>query len=201
MTQRKGRLIVFEGIDGGGKSTQLQTLAARLEQTGREVICSREPTRGQHGMALRRSMAEGRLNLEEELRLFLADRREHVETLIAPALARGALVLLDRYYFSTVAYQGARGIDPETLLASNEAFAPPPDLLIILDLSPEDGLTRVRQGRGQAPDTFEVPELLKRSRQIFLTLAASLPYAHVINALDHAEGISAAIYDHVEPLL
>lgn len=201
MTQREGRLIVFEGIDGGGKSTQLQTLAERLASTGREVVCSREPTRGPHGMALRRSMAEGRLDPDEELRLFLADRREHVETLIAPALARGALVLLDRYYFSTVAYQGARGLDQGALLSSNEAFAPAPDLLVILDLDPEDGLTRVRKGRGQTPDTFEVPELLTRSRQIFLTLAARLPYAHVIDALNPAEDVSAAIYEHVEPLL
>ena len=107
--QRKGRLIVFEGIDGTGKSTHIGHLRKYLEDRGVEVVQSFEPTRGPWGRMLRDSAVTGRLSVREEVDLFLKDRREHVETLIAPALARGAWVLLDRYYLSMMAYQGARG--------------------------------------------------------------------------------------------
>lgn len=103
--ERKGRLIVFEGIDGTGKSTHIGHLRKYLEGKGLEVVQSFEPTRGQWGRMLRDSAVTGRLSVEEEVALFLKDRREHVETLIAPALARGAWVLLDRYYLSMMAYQ------------------------------------------------------------------------------------------------
>lgn len=103
--ERKGRLIVFEGIDGTGKSTHIGHLRKYLEGKGLEVVQSFEPTRGRWGRMLRDSAVTGRLSVEEEVALFLKDRREHVETLIAPALARGAWVLLDRYYLSMMAYQ------------------------------------------------------------------------------------------------
>ena len=93
--------IVFEGIDGTGKSTQVQFLADMLRAKGNEVITSKEPTDGPHGTRLRNSADTGRLSPQEELDLFHLDRREHIETLIKPTLARGAVVILDRYYFST----------------------------------------------------------------------------------------------------
>ena len=124
--ERKGRLIVFEGIDGTGKSTHIGHLRKYLEEKGLEVVQSFEPTRGRWGRMLRDSAVTGRLSVEEEVALFLKDRREHVKMLIAPALARGAWVLLDRYYLSMMAYQGARGIDPEVIRAANEEFAPVP---------------------------------------------------------------------------
>jgi dTMP kinase len=135
-------------------------------------------------------MAEGRLTPGEELDLFIKDRRDHVESLIQPALKRGEVVILDRYYFSTIAYQGARGHDPEALRALNESFAPAPDLLIVLDLHPAQSLERIRGGRGESPDTFEVPELLMKSRDIFLRLAAQLSFAHVIDAALESDTIA-----------
>lgn len=89
--ERKGRLIVFEGIDGTGKSTHIGHLRKYLEGKGLEVVQSFEPTRGRWGRMLRDSAVTGRLSVEEEVALFLKDRREHVETLIAPALARGGM--------------------------------------------------------------------------------------------------------------
>jgi dTMP kinase len=189
MTTR-GRLFVLEGIDGVGKTTQADRLADHLRALGREVIRSREPTDGPHGAALRRSMTLGRLSPEQELQLFLDDRLDHVQTLIQPALDRGADVVLDRYYFSTVAYQGARGFDPDALLARNEAFAPPPDLLLIFDLPVPESLRRIQHSRGAAPDAFEVPALLARSRQIFLDLARRLPYARVIDAAQPLQAVT-----------
>ncbi len=196
-----GRLIVFEGIDGVGKSTQVGALKTWLEAIGHEVVRSKEPTDGPHGRKLRQSMAQGRLEPREELDLFLADRRQHVEELIAPALNRGAIVILDRYYFSTVAYQGARGFDPSELRAENEEFAPPPDLLVILDMPACDAIDRIRESRGGSTDTFESFDALKRSRSIFLSLGEDLPFAVVLDARASPEVIQAAVRRSTAPLL
>ena len=164
-----GWLVVLEGIDGAGKSTVLQALAAHAVEAGYAPIMSSEPTRGPWGMQLRRSMIEGRLSLDEELQLFLKDRAQHVEELISPALRAGKLVLLDRYYLSTAAYQGARGGDPAEILAANEEFAPKPDLVLLLDFDPAAGLDRIRS-RGDAPNTFEQLDQLRDVRQIFTSI-------------------------------
>src|SRR5215203_3907244 len=100
-----GWLVVLEGIDGAGKSTVLRHLADHCAAKRLASVVSGEPTRGQWGMRLRQSMTDGRLTLAEELELFLRDRAEHVRTLIRPGLAAGKIILLDRYYFSTAAYQ------------------------------------------------------------------------------------------------
>jgi len=167
--ETKGLLVVVEGVDGAGKSTVLKHLAAHCGRHWPEVVTSREPTTGPHGRRIRESALSGRLPLEEELELFMRDRREHVDTLIAPALSRGALVLLDRYYFSTAAYQGARGADPRSILAANEVFAPAPDLLLLLDCPPAVTLERIRS-RGGGADAFEGVEALEAVRSIFLSL-------------------------------
>jgi len=164
-----GWLVVVEGIDGAGKSTVLRRLAEHCAARGLPWVTSGEPTRGPWGMKLRQSMVEGRLSLEEELSLFLKDRAEHVETLIRPALAAGKVVLLDRYYPSSAAYQGARGVEPEKILEENERFAPQPDLVLLLDFDPDGAIGRVRS-RGDAPNSFEHIEQLRAVRQIFLGL-------------------------------
>lgn len=197
----RGKLIVFEGIDGVGKSTQIQRLRAKMEAAGRTVVQSREPTDGPYGARLRRSMAEGRLSPDEELSLFIDDRRDHVARLIEPSLAGGHDVLLDRYYFSTVAYQGVRGHDPEALLALNESFAPAPDLLLVLDLDPALGLERIHARSGQPRDTFEVPELLAASRRLFIELAARKPYARLLDASVGVEALAEQVWSHVQALL
>jgi dTMP kinase len=196
-----GLLIVIEGIDGVGKSTQANGLEAWLRENGHAVVRSKEPTDGPFGRKLRLSMVEGRLAPREELDLFLADRRQHVEELIAPTLAAGTHVLLDRYYFSTVAYQGARGFDPVDLLAENEAFAPAPDALLLLDMPAANSVARIRAERGAGVDTFEVPEALERSRKIFLELAQRADYALVLDADAPREEIQAAMRAHVGALL
>lgn len=181
-----GWLIVLEGIDGSGKSTLLRQFAEYCQTHGLGCITSGEPTRGPWGQKLRRSMTEGRLTLEEELDLFLKDRAEHVETLIRPGLQKGAVVVLDRYYFSTAAYQGARGVNPEWILKRNEEFAPKPDLVLLLDFDPAGGLDRIR-ARGDAPNTFEELEQLREVRRIFLSLRR--PCIQVINAARTPEAV------------
>jgi dTMP kinase len=181
-----GWLVVVEGIDGAGKSTVLRRLAEHCSLRRLPSVLSAEPTRGPWGMKLRRSMAEGRLSLDEELSLFLKDRAEHVENVIRPALAAGKTVLLDRYYISTAAYQGARGADPGAILRENERFAPKPDLVLLLDFDPEGGLGRVR-ARGDTPNTFEELEQLRTVRRIFLGLQRD--FIRKVDASQSEEGV------------
>ena len=183
-----GWLVVVEGIDGAGKSTVLRRLAAHCAERGLGCVASGEPTRGPWGMKLRQSMTEGRLPLDEELDLFLKDRAEHVATLIRPALAGGKVVLLDRYYLSTAAYQGARGADPAKILEANEKFAPQPDLVLLLDFDPAGGIERIR-ARGDAPNTFEEAEQLRAVRRIFLGLQR--PFIRRVDASQPAEEVFA----------
>jgi dTMP kinase len=126
-----GLFIVFEGIDGTGKSTQLHLLAEKLRQLDYAVVATREPTNGPYGKKIRELFVDrGAVSREEELELFIADRDQHVKEVIAPALEDGCVVVCDRYYLSTIAYQGANGMDPDIILAKNQDF-PAPDLAII----------------------------------------------------------------------
>lgn len=175
---KNGLFIVIEGIDGTGKSTQARRLGDWFISQGREVVLSREPTDGPWGKKVRESAATGRLSPEDELEYFLNDRRQHVEELIAPALAAGKVVILDRYYFSTMAYQGARGFDPHEIRRKNESFAPRPDLLLILDLEVDQAHHRIGT-RGDTTNEFEKRENLMRCREIFLSLRDE-PFARVI---------------------
>ncbi len=184
-------LIVLEGIDGTGKSTQARLLAEWLREQGREVVTSREPTDGPWGRKLRESAAEGRLSADEELRYFLKDRRQHVDEVIQPALDAGKVVILDRYYFSTMAYQGARGFDPDEIRIKNEAFAPVPDHLFILDLNVDTALDRIG-ARGDTANEFERRDALKRCRDIFLSLKDE-PFVHLIDTSGDLDQVQAQI--------
>lgn len=194
-----GLLIVIEGIDGTGKSTQAQRLGAWLNHQGREVVLSREPTDGPWGKKLRESAAAGRLAPADELEYFLNDRREHVAEKIAPALAAGQVVILDRYYFSTMAYQGARGFDPAEIRRLNEQFAPLPDLLLILDLDVDAAHTRIGV-RGDTANEFEQRESLQRCREIFLSLQDE-PFTRVIDSNGSLDDVAARIRQAVASVM
>jgi dTMP kinase len=164
----RGRLVVFEGVDGSGKSTQLRLLAERLRARGVDSRTTHEPTDGTWGQRIRAMARSGeRVAPEEELRWFVEDRREHVARVIEPALAAGQLVLSDRYYLSTVAYQGARGFDPQRLLADAEAEFPPPDLALVFEIDAARGLARVAERGGVAEPAFEEAAFLARVGAIF----------------------------------
>ncbi|WP_051938737.1 dTMP kinase [Luteibacter sp. 9135] len=186
-----GLLIAIEGIDGAGKTTLAHTLRDALSLDGCTVNLSKEPTNGPWGMQMRASASTGRLSPEEELRLLILDRRQHVDELVAPALARGEIVILDRYFPSNVAYQGAAGLGIDDLMQAN-AFAPRPDLLLLLDLAPEVGLARIRL-RGDKPNHFETAENLDRCRAIFRDMA--LPHTALIDAKRDADEVSADALD------
>jgi dTMP kinase len=164
-----GLLVVLEGIDGTGKSTVAAMLAQWCGERGLACVLSREPTNLSHGRKLRESMETGRFSLEEELELFRLDRKEHVERSIGPALAENHIVILDRYYWSNAAYQGARGADVGRIIAANEAIAPVPDLILFMDIEVKESIARIH-GRGDAPNDFEGREYLEKVRAIFQAL-------------------------------
>lgn len=164
----EGLLVAIEGIDGAGKTTLARRLRAYLDALGVVVTLSKEPTAGPWGMRLRESAATGRLKAGDEVKFLLRDRIQHVEEVIQPALTRGEVVILDRYFPSMIAYQGARGYPVDGLQRLNE-FAPTPDVTILVDVSPEVGLARIA-ARGDTPNSFETLETLQRARRIFLEL-------------------------------
>lgn len=178
-----GLLIALEGIDGTGKSTQAALLRDWLAGLGLEVLATKEPTGGPWGKKIRDSAISGRMAPQDELDAFVADRKAHVRDEIVPALRRGAAVVIDRYYYSTVAYQGARGLPKAEVLAANRAFAPIPDVVFLFDLEPEAGLDRVT-GRGQGKDLFETVDELSKARENFRWLART--NQHVVQ-LDAAQ--------------
>lgn len=165
---KHGILIAFEGIDGTGKSAQCKMLAERLSKKEIDNIVLAEPTRGQWGVKIRKLLAEGRngVSPEKELEWFINDRKEDVEINIQPALKAGKVVLMDRYYFSTAAYQGALGFDPQEIKTENEIFAPKPDRVLIFYNSPEKSLERIESFRG-GKSAFEKRDYLASAQKIF----------------------------------
>jgi len=174
----KGAFIVFEGIDGSGKSSCMEAIASILEKRT-EVIRTAEPTKGEIGMLLRSSPD---LTAEAEARLFVADRALHTNE-IKEWVADGNVVLCDRYYASTVAYQSAdldgRSADADWLMEINDKVITGPDLTILFDIDPEKGMERV-ESRG-AKSKFERLAYLKEVRNNYLRIAKERGFA-VIDA-------------------
>jgi len=175
-----GLFIVIEGIDGTGKSTQAKMLQRALESAGQTVTLDHEPSDGPYGKILRASATTGRLSPQEELDLFHKDRKHHLDELILPALHRGETVILDRYYFSTMAYQGQRGFDQQEIRETNLKFAPNPDILFILDLAVDQARERIGV-RGDTTNEFEQRDALQYCRDTFLSVSNE-EFAHVIDS-------------------
>jgi len=191
-----GLLVVIEGIDGGGKTTLQRGLGAKLRSEGYQVTETKEPTEGPLGQKIRALAATDRAQVtaEEEFRLFHEDRKIHVETVVKPAIAQGHIVIQDRSYFSTVAYQGERGLERDYLLSESRSIAPDPDVLLLVDLEPEVALDRIRNQRGQETDDFEKLDALTRIRAIF----HSFKTAHRLNAQDNPDTLLQAAYQIIQ---
>ncbi len=167
MKVKQGILIVFEGIDGSGKSTQIQILRNILSDKGLDVVVFREPSQSPWGKKIKEKAAfPDSLTPEEELELFLKDRKDNVKKNLKPSLAKNKIILLDRYYFSTMAYQGAKGLDVEKIRQMNESFAIRPDLVFILDVDAGRALHRI-QDRRNKDLLFERLDYLVEVRKIF----------------------------------
>ncbi|MFC8887273.1 dTMP kinase, partial [Streptomyces cinereoruber] len=201
-----GFFIALEGGDGAGKSTQVQVLADWIRAKGHEVVVTREPGATPIGKRLRSillDVSSAGLSNRAEALLYAADRAEHVDSLVRPALERGAIVLSDRYIDSSVAYQGAgRDLSP-TEIARISRWATDglvPHLTVVLDVSPETARERFTE----APDRLESepPEFHARVRAGFLALAAADPSRYlVVDAGQEPEAVTTVVRHRLDRML
>ena len=196
-----GLFICFEGIDGSGKTTQARLIVERLCTLGYDAVYTTEPTRwSEPGKKLRESFfAPIRLPVEDEFRLFLEDRIFHVKSEVIPLLNAGKIVVTDRYYFSSVAYQGARGLDWQYILEENEKIAVVPHLVIFLDLPVNVAIDRIASERKEGINTFEKEESLRKVKDIYLLLAAKFP--KLITKLDATKEISETLESVIKSII
>jgi len=200
-----GVFVCFEGGEGAGKSTQSRALASTLTDGGYRVLLTFEPGDTAVGKEVRRIVldpATGELSDRTEVLLYAADKAEHVDTVVQPALDRGEVVITDRYVDSTLAYQGAGrtlATDEVERVARWATHDLRPHLTVVLDLDPEHGF-----GRFAERDRIEgeSPEFHRRVRAAFLDMAAADPEHYlVLDARRPVEAIAAAVWVRVEPLL
>lgn len=200
---RRGFFITFEGGEGAGKSTQIQRLAKALQDKGHDVVVTREPGGSPGAEAVRHVILSGAaepLGPEMEALLFAAARSDHVEQLIRPAVERGAIVLCDRFLDSSRVYQGITGnLDPQ-FMAGVERVAingMMPDLTIILDIDPAEGLRRAAARRGaDVADRFEkeTVDIHRKRREAFLDIASrEAERCIVVDASAEPDAVETAI--------
>jgi dTMP kinase len=161
---KNGVFIVIEGLDGSGKTTQAKLLTERLQKT-HNVFCTAEPSQGKIGTFIRKCCLyeKTRLPIEAEALLFAADRIEHMQNEIAPALAQGKVVICDRYIYSSLAYQGSTGLSLDWIKTIN-AGALEPDFSIFIDVSPEQVLDRLQRKKS----VMETLETQQKVRKIYM---------------------------------
>ena len=202
---KQGRFISFEGGEGAGKSTQLKRLVARLQAAGHEVVATREPGGSPGAESIRELVLKGaadRWSPVTETLLMYAARRDHLERVIRPALARGAWVVCDRFADSTRAYQGAAGGTPPELIVALETWileGTRPDLTLIFDLPVAEGLERAHVRAG-AEMRFESKgqAFHERLREGFLAIASAEPgRCAIIDAMGSLEAVEARVWTTV----
>lgn len=210
MTMKRGKFIVFEGGEGSGKTEHVKRTATWLKNQKRSVITTHEPGGTALGKKIRNLLLE---NTSEpivppaELFLFLADRAQHVHTMITPALTNGQDVISDRFTGSTLAYQiGARGLNDVQLIKAMESYSRShlhPDLVIYLDISPETGIERKQQQSGHTMNAFDKEDLKFHSRvhDYFLHLATIEPTWIKINGQRDIATVQKDIELHISSLL
>jgi dTMP kinase len=212
---RSGVFITFEGIEGCGKTTQIARLAERLRQGDREIVSTREPGGTALGRELRAILLAARepptVSPIAELLLYAADRAQHLEEIVLPALDRGAIVLCDRYLDATLAYQGyGRQLGCSTILSIHSE--PPldcrPDRTVLLDLAPRVGLTRARSrdsasGVQELEGRFEAESLSfhERVRDGYLLLAEQVGRIRVVDAAGTVEQVGERVWGSLRDLL
>jgi dTMP kinase len=189
--RKRSILVAVEGIDGAGKTTQVELLREALARVGEQPIVSKEPTNGPWGKIIKESASTGRLTPQKELEAFINDRTEHVKSLVLPSLNDGRIVILDRYFYSTIAYQGSRGVNVEQVRSTMEARFPIPDAVFILDIDPVLSVHRIAHSRGETPNHFEERGNLARARELFQGLSGSTIH-HVDGAMSRE-----AVHDRI----
>jgi dTMP kinase len=190
---RRGRLVVLEGLDGAGTTTQAAHLAARLRRDGHPVVLTREPSDGPVGRLLRRALRGGRSLSDAALALlFAADRLDHVASLIEPGLARGAVVVSDRYLLSSLAYQGP--VVGRAWVEALNARAPAPDLTLLLEVRPAVAAAR-RRKRGGRRERFDDAGTQAAVARAYREAAARHARGHHLRTIDGERPIEEVAAD------
>ena len=168
--KKHGFFICIEGLDASGKTTQARRLVRNLRQRGFEAVYTTEPSSGEIGRFIRARILKGRKRVPSvvEALLFAVDRIDHVKREIKPALQEGKVVVCDRYVFSSIAYQGAAGLDTKWIEEINRS-ALPPDLAIYLDVPPEVVVKRMKRKRS----VMERLQVQRRVREVYMKLVES----------------------------
>ena len=184
-------LIDLEGIDGCGKSTQTKLLQKKLEEKGEKTIILKEPTNEPHGQTLW-DVLKGKIKAtnEEILDFFVLDRKQHVKEKIKPALEQGTVVLMDRYYYSSMAYQVAGGLNVDYIRNKHD-FAPTPNIVLVFDLPVTTALERVHGHR--KADEFEKEDHLEKVRAAYLNLKDD-PIVKIVDATRKPEEIFQEVW-------
>lgn len=196
-----GILIAIDGIDGAGKTTQCELLKKRLIGQNYSCILLKEPAKeGVHAEEIKNiSENERKLettsDLERELHYFIENRRDNVLNRINPGLVNNDFVIMDRYYFSTIAYQSIFGLDPEYIKNINEAFAPIPKITFIIDVPVDVGIARIN-GRGLKISSFEKQEYLEKVRVNFLKMK-KYPKVYVLDGTEDIQKVHNKIIGYL----
>lgn len=169
--------IVIDGMDGSGKGEQIKKLSEYLISKGYNVLKTFEPTNGKYGKKIREMLKEHKdpmSDADEMLDLYCKDREDHLKNLIEPFLKEGdnKVVISDRYYHSTIAFQSAQGVPIQKIIEMNKDFRKP-DLMLILDLEPDVSLQRIGK-RGNGKEKFEQKQFMIKLRMNFLSLPKTL---------------------------
>jgi dTMP kinase len=162
---KKGTFICIEGLDGSGKTTHAHRLVRNLQKKGVNAVYTTEPSRGELGKFIRGTILEGKKRVPRvvEALLFAVDRVEHLEKDVKPALTEGKVVISDRCVYSSLAYQGAAGLDLEWIEEVNR-FALPPDLAIYIDVPPEVVVKRIRRKKS----VMERLETQRKVKEVYM---------------------------------
>ena len=202
---KKGLFITFEGIDGCGKTTQIELLKEELEKKGYTVLLTREPGAKGLGEKLREILLnyDGEVSSNCESFLFLADRAQHIDTIIKPAIDKGVIVLCDRHTDSTVAYQGyGRQLDLEQIYQLNKIATNGiiPDITFILDIDIDTSLQRIGKGRDRMENSGR--EFFERVRNGYIEISKQEPErVKLLNGNSPIKEIQNKISDYVQGLL
>ena len=202
----KGLFIVLDGLDGSGKSVMIERIKRYLDSKDCRVLATREPTDGEYGRQARELLKREKdpmANAQKCLELYVKDRKEHLEKTVLPFLKKEGsnIVLCDRYYYSTLAFQHTQGLSWENVLNANKGFEKP-DVAFILDVPPETALERISKSRNQK-EKFEQLEFMKKLRKNFLQLPELLKEdtIRIIDASKGKEEVFKQLKEEMDKLL
>ena len=196
----KGLFIVFEGIDGSGTTSNSKLIAKWLADKGLPVIWTSEPTRSDIGLLIKQNLKKRTEDPHIDALLFAADRIWHVKKIIKPYLNKGYIVISDRFLESSIAYQGAQGVNIDWIKSINliNKLTISPDITFLLDVSPEKSLERIKDR--EIKERFEKIDFLRKVRKIYLTRATLNNY-YIIDAEKEIDKIQEELKDIITEFL